>query len=114
MLDRPDYLSIKQSLAEVGFGANTLQYMDRGLAVELLATFAGQGPDLRGWARNAQINRDKDLRLQYLAGMYFNSYLSTKILGSILSYYRFPKNLFEGSSERIAILQQALAESGRR
>ena len=43
------------------------------------------------WTQNAQINRDSNLRLQYLAGMYFNSYLSTKILQSILLELFFAK-----------------------
>ncbi len=114
MLGRQDYSRVKQSLAEVGFGTNRLDDMDRGIAIELLSTFAGQASDLRGWTQNAQINRDRDLRLQYLAGMYFNSYLSTRILGSILSSYRFPENLFVGSSANIAMLKQALEEKGRR
>jgi hypothetical protein len=46
--------------------------------------------------------------------MWFNSYQSTRILQDILSYYRFPENLFTGSSERIAMLKQALSLAGRR
>ncbi len=114
-LNRSDYLPVKESLAEVGFGNNVEQpeYPEMGVVVDLLATFAGRASDLRPWTRNAQINRDRDLRLQYLAGMWFNSYQSTRILQDILSYYRFPENLFTGSSENIAVLKQALSYSGR-
>jgi spermidine synthase len=113
-LDRSDYQPVKQSLAEVGFGTWSGDIRDRGVAVNLLATYVGQASDLRGWTKNAQINRDRDLRLQYLAGMYFNSYLSNKILQNILYYYKFPDNLFAGSKESLAWLKLALAEQGRR
>jgi len=115
-LARNDYLPVEESLSEVGFGNGVAQgeYTEMGVVVDLLATYAGQASDLRPWTRNAQINRDRDLRLQYLAGMWFNSYQSTRILQDILSYYRFPENLFTGSSERIAMLKQALSLAGRR
>jgi len=78
----------------------------------LLATFAGQASNLREWTKNAQINDDKNLRLQYLAGMYFNSYLSTKILQSILSSYTFPENTFVGSSQRHYGFERSVERSG--
>ncbi len=114
-LTRSDYASVRESLAEVGFGTGAAQpeFTEIGAVVDLLATFAGQASDLRFWTRNAQINRDRDLRLQYLAGMWFNSYQSTRILQDILSYYRFPEKLFAGSSENIATLKQALLNAGR-
>jgi spermidine synthase len=116
ILNRDDYQRVAESLAEAGFGKSSVgqEYFEQSVAISLLATFAGQATDLRGWTRNAQLNRDKNLRLQYLSGMYFNSYLGTKILESILSYYRFPTDVFVGSSERIAILRQALGNQGRR
>jgi hypothetical protein len=46
--------------------------------------------------------------------MYFNSHLSTKILETVLSYYRFPANAFAGSIDNIAMLKYALSDLGRR
>jgi len=116
MLNRSEYQPVAQSLSDVGFttGNSTLGNYDQGIVVNLLATFAGRASNLKTWTQNAQINRDKDLRLQYLAGMYFNSYISTKILESILTYYEFPEELFVGSDEQVWLLKQALAQSGRR
>ncbi len=114
LLDRGDYQPVKQSLIEVGFGSSSDDLLRRGIAVDLLSTYAGRASDLQGWMQNAQINRDRDLRLQYLAGMYFNSYLSTRILQSILTHYRFPSDAFVGSDENIWMLKQALAQKGRR
>jgi spermidine synthase len=115
LLNRDDYLRVRESLFEVGFGNSAAQYgsPERDVVIDLLATFASQGSDLRPWTKNAQINRDRNLRLQYLAGMWFNSYQSTRILQSILTYYRFPSNVFTGSNEKIVALKQALSYSGR-
>jgi spermidine synthase len=115
LLTRADYFPVSQSLEEVGFGtSHQMQTDTRGIVTNLLSTFAGYAPDLKSWSGNAQINRDRNLRLQYLAGMYFNSYIGTKILDSILSSYRFPQDVFVGSENQIATLKQALAEAGRR
>jgi spermidine synthase len=116
LLDRDKYSSVRDSLREVGFGQSAVhpEYSDQAIAVHLLSTFAGQASNLHDWTQNAQINRDANLRLQYLAGMYFNSYISTKILQGILSYYTFPENVFTGSGRSLAALREALSEQGRR
>jgi spermidine synthase len=116
MLDREDYYKVHQSLTDVGFGTSGDDSFgtDQNVAIHLFATFAGQASNLREWTKNAQINQDKNLRLQYLAGMHFNSYQSTKILQSILAYYKFPANVFTGSSEHIGMLQDSMRSLGRR
>ena len=58
-LDRSDYVDVGVSLRDVGFKS----------AIDLLGTYGGQASDLRAWLRGAEINRDRNLRLQYLAGM---------------------------------------------
>lgn len=88
-LDREDHARVKASLAEVDFPT----------AIDLLGTYAGRAADLQGWLRNAQLNTDGNLRLQYLAGMEFNSYLSPEIRNEIARYYRFPDQLFAGSDQ---------------
>ncbi len=117
-LERPDHQDVKKSLEEVGFGARATDLggrtTGRGVAVELLATYAGQATELRGWSRDAQINTDRNLRLQYLAGLSLNHYVGTQILGSILEHYRFPDRTFVGSPERLRELKSALNETGRK
>ena len=109
---------VLQSLEEVKFGARRPLGEDFGEAPEvstdLLATYAGQAADLAPWLRGAQINTDMNLRLQYLAGMALNHNSSRELLDDILLYYRFPENLFEGSTARIAALKRILAASERR
>ncbi len=116
-LDRPDHQQVKASLREVGFGSLRLEHDGVVVwepAVDLLSTYAGQARQLGEWCRGAQINTDRNLRLQYLAGMWLNSYMGTQILYSILAHYRFPEQTFVGSPARVQALREALAGAGRR
>jgi spermidine synthase len=115
MLGNPDYSLARKSITDVGFGINNTGIGDDNLnvVVNLLATYAVCGADLGSWTQNAQINSDRDLRLQYLAGMYFNSYLSTTILQNLLTYYHFPERLFTGSPASIDFFRQSLTMAGR-
>jgi spermidine synthase len=94
-LNRDDHAAVARSLKDVGFGG----------AVELLATYAGQASDLRPWLEGAEINRDRNLRLQYLAGMGVNSDLAGLIYQGMLSQRRFPDELFTGTRQRIEALR---------
>ena len=98
-LERPDYKAVAESLREI----------DIGSAADLLSTYAGQSSDLRPWLKGAEINRDGDLRLQYLAGWGINSQLEDYIYRQMLSYRRSPRDLFEGSTERIESLLLTLS-----
>jgi spermidine synthase len=97
-LDRADHLSVARSVKDVGFGS----------AVDLLATYAGQGADLAPWLKDAEINRDRNLRLQYLAGMGLNCYQSERIYDDLLRYRTFPEDLFVASDPLIQALRKAL------
>jgi spermidine synthase len=98
-LDHPEYKRVAQSMREVGYNS----------AVDLLSTYAVQARDLRNWLRNAQINRDRNLRLQYLAGMGLNQYLAPMIYEQILQQGSFPSDIFSGSPERLHALRVAVA-----
>jgi spermidine synthase len=97
-LDRPDYSNVLASLLPVGFGS----------AMDVLMTYFGQGSDLQPWLEGAQINLDRNLRLQYLAGFEINSEASEQIYQSLLGYRRFPKGLFTGSESTIEALKASL------
>ncbi len=92
---------VAQSLEEVGFRT----------VISLLGTYAGQGPDLRPWLREAEINRDRNLRLQYLAGMGLNLDQAGFIYDGMLSYCRFPDALFVGSEQRKQMLRLVIERS---
>ena len=114
-LARPDHQLVKQSLRDVGLwepkGFEGEEEPDEG--IDLLATYAGQAPLLKEWSKGAQINTDRNLRLQFLAGMSLNSYMGEAILSGILAYYRFPDRTFVGSPEGLQALKQALEREGR-
>jgi spermidine synthase len=98
-LDRSEYKPVADSLHEVGFKS----------ALDLLSTYAVQASDLRGWLRHAQINRDRNLRLQYLAGMGLNQYLAPVIYEQMLQLSSFPSDIFTGSAERQRSLRNDIA-----
>jgi spermidine synthase len=102
-IQRPDHERVRQSLFEVGFGS----------IVHLLGTYAGQAADLRPWLAGAEINRDGNLRLQYLAGLALNNSMETTIYNQILAHRRFSETLFVGSPEQIEGLKNAMLMAGR-
>jgi spermidine synthase len=65
------------------------------------------------WLAGAQINRDRGLRLQYLAGMALNVNDEAGIYREILQYRQFPMNLFTGSRENLEALVLELHAGGR-
>jgi spermidine synthase len=104
-LQRPEYAPIAQSLREIGMNS----------AVDLFSTFAGRAKDLQPWLADAAINRDRNLRLQFLAGMGLNLYQSDVIYSGMLAHaHRFPDELFVASPETMNALRQGiLREQGR-
>ncbi len=117
-LDRPDHQLVKQSLREVGFGefetaADGVVVPEEG--IDLLATYAGQAPLLKEWSRGAQINTDRNLRLQYLAGMSLNSNMGERILAGILALSTASPTRHSSARRRaIDALKQALNRAGRK
>lgn len=98
-LDRPKYKPVADSLKEVGYTS----------ATNLLSTYAVSASDLKSWLRHAQINTDRNLRLQYLAGLGLNQYLAPMIYQQMLQYSTFPSSIFTGSPERLRSLETAVA-----
>lgn len=94
-LNAPEYADVRRSLSEIGIHA----------VDDLLATFVGRGPELQPWLADAQINRDRNLRLQYLAGLGANRYEQDIIHQQMLAHMRFPHDLFAGAPERIDYLR---------
>lgn len=97
-IDRPEHAAVRESL--VGLGLDS--------AFGLLSTYAGRLPDLKTWLKEAEINRDSSLRLQYLAGMQLNSSKGSASYGEMLGYRRFPEEVFQGTEPGRSALQQAL------
>ena len=75
-------------------------------ASALLATYAGRARDLQPWMANAEINRERHLRLQYLAGLAANTDQRFMIFQSLVRHRRYPADLFEASAGTEAQLRQ--------
>jgi spermidine synthase len=95
-ISQPEYAPVQASLEEVGYAS----------VFDLLGTYSGRSSELEPWLQGAEINRDRNLRLQYLAGLGYNEYLGTEIRNEILSYRTFPVDLFTGSPESIEYLRE--------
>jgi spermidine synthase len=97
-LRRPENAPIARSLGEIGIYS----------AIDLFANYAGRKTDLAPWLADAVINRDRNLRLQYLAGLGLNLYQSDVIYSDMLRYSHYPTDLFTGSEASLQSLRQAI------
>ena len=84
-------------------------------AVDLFATYAGRKPDLEPWLRDATLNRDRNLRLQYLAGLGLNLYQADVIYADMLRHVsKMPEDLFIASeATRQALFSAIRTAQGR-
>jgi spermidine synthase len=89
---------IEQSLSEVGMNS----------ALDLFATYAGRRPDLTKWVAGAAINLDRNLRMQYLAGLGLDLDNSAAIYADMLTHRRFPEDLFTGTPSQLDSLRKRI------
>jgi spermidine synthase len=102
-LEQPGYSRVAASLADTGFHS----------APELLATYVGRAPDLQPLLAGAPITDDRNMRLQYLAGLGLNTAASDQIYRDLLAYRKFPEGLLKGSGERMEKLRDVLGRTHR-
>jgi len=103
-LSARNYERVRQSLKDAGFRS----------AFALLSTYGGQAADLRPWLKDAPINRDRDLRLEYLAGLGLNHYEQERVYSEMLSYRKFPKALFAGREAQQKALWELIERPQRK
>jgi spermidine synthase len=87
--------AVKQSLDEVMLKS----------AGAILGTYAGRGRDLAPWLADAEINQERHLRLQYLAGLAANTDYRFAIFGAIVNHRRYPADLFVAAADTEAKLR---------
>jgi spermidine synthase len=97
-LNRPENERAAESMREVGFESG----------IDLLASYAGRSADLGKWLKGAAINTDRDLRLQYLAGMGVNANAIDQIYRELMAERRFPEGLFIASAETLRMLREEI------
>ena len=75
-------------------------------ALNLLGTYAGRAEDLGPWLRDAEVNSDMNLRLQFLAGLTLNLQVGDQIYQDMIQYCAFPSDLFIGSEPATEALRR--------
>lgn len=91
--------------------ALSLQEVNLGTAVALLSTYAGRDAELKPWLAKAERNRDRNLRLQFIAGLALNAGHSGITYEHMLSYRAFPEDLFIVTDPLRGELRKALGFS---
>jgi spermidine synthase len=94
-LDDPANSAVVESLRQVGINS----------ALDLFATYGGSRADMKNWLSDAQINTDRNLKLQFLAGLGLNLYQSDAIYQAMKRESKYPENLFTGSAETLQQLR---------
>jgi spermidine synthase len=97
-LRQPAFRPVSRSLGELGLYT----------ATDLFGKYGGRARDMKGWLADAVINRDRNLRLQYLAGFGVNLHAGDEIYRGILDYRTFPDDLFIGSESTLRRLKDAI------
>jgi spermidine synthase len=98
-LQQPEFAQVRQSLTDVN-------YPD---AVSLFGTFAADASQLSGYLSDAQINRDRNLRLQYLAGMAVNRYEQADLYAKLKAAGGWKEGLFKGDEATLAQLRARIS-----
>jgi spermidine synthase len=102
-MESSEYARVAQSLGEVAIGT----------ATDFLSVYTAQASDMKRWLEDAVINRDSNLRLQFLAGMAFSNYAEETIYRQLLAYRRFPESLMTGPEAALQPLRLKLTPPER-
>src|SRR5688500_11611813 len=94
-LDDPANSAVADSLRQVGINS----------AIELFATYGGSRRDMQNWLRDAQINTDRNLKLQFRVGIGVYLYQRDAIYQEMKREAKYPAYLFEGSPETLQQLR---------
>ena len=94
----PDHAYVAMDLTQLGFSRS----------LDLLATYAASADDLAGWLADAEINRDRSLRLMYLAGLGLNNYTAASIYSELMGFRSFPDGVFLGTPGRVEALRELM------
>jgi spermidine synthase len=97
-MQAPDFETVRRSLQEIGFPT----------AFELYGSYAGRATEMTDYLRDAPINSDRNLRLQYLAGLGLNQRAAAAIYNDITKTRRYPEGLFQGTDTQLQYLRSLI------
>ena len=99
--DSPAYARVRKSLTEIGIRS----------PLELFAGYTGRKAELAPWLAGAEVNRDRNLRLQYLAGMGKYTIEMEDIYAEFDRLKAFPDSIFVADEAWKEKLRQAIDPS---
>ncbi len=102
-LNRPEYARVLASLRDVKFKSES----------DLFATYMAQRSDLTGWLAGAVINTDRNLRVQYLAGMGMGRESDYSIYADLRRARTHPPALFTGTPQTMQALIDEIDRQAR-
>jgi len=73
-----------------------------------MSTYSGRRSDFTDWLKSAEINRDRNLRLQVSRRLGLDNNGSFYIYYEMLKHFHYPDNLFIVSDEKKAALKKML------
>jgi spermidine synthase len=85
-----DFGRIRQQIDEQELLRESLESAGIGSVMAILQAYAGQEADSAGWLGNAQLNLDRNMRLEYLAGSSMRSRAHGDILRNMTAGMRYP------------------------
>jgi spermidine synthase len=107
-----DVVAIDERLRRDRQVRDSLAAVDFHTGLELVSSYVGRAQDLRPWLADAQINRDRSLRLQYLAGLAIDENNGARIFRAMSEYRRYPDGLFVAPPQVEAQLRRAFDTGG--
>jgi spermidine synthase len=99
--DSPPYARVRASLAEIGIRST----------VALFSGYLGRRDSLAPWLQGARINTDRNLCLQYIAGLGHTVNKTAEIYHDINPYRRVPAGLFLADDRWMDALRDAVASA---
>jgi len=101
-----DYASIQHRIESNPEILASLADVDVGFLISLLNMYSGQGSDLEPWLIDTPVNKDRNLRLQYLAGLSLDWQRADQIYAAMARYRKYPENIITAPPETEAALRR--------
>jgi len=97
---------VEQRLRQAKYAllVKSLNFIGFQNATELYATYLGDQDSMKDWLKGAQLNTDRNMRLQYVAGWAIYSNMADTLYRKVLAMRKLPTPYFTGSPQGMAAL----------
>ena len=93
-LRQPNYATLARSMQFIGFQS----------ASDMYATYLGDQASMAEWLKGAQLNTDRNMRLQYVAGWAIHANMADPLYRKILAMRKLPVPYFNGTHQTMQML----------